>query len=179
MELNSIKATIKCVEDHKLESEFNLDSLRKRVAHLEKTKAERKKSSAAAGSKSHKRAYGSGSNNRGSGSSSFRPAKVAKFNAYPSFNRRNAAPPPQPSPVSRFSGSFNYPGQTVVYDGPTANPYAAAAAAAYGAPHTPSPAGLSQQHYSLPTGSYGGQSSYGIYDYGSAAPPTYQPPYTH
>ncbi|KAF7819829.1 FRIGIDA-like protein 4a [Senna tora] len=173
-ELNSIKATLKCVEDYKLESEFNLESLRKRVAHLEKTKAERKKSSAS-GSKSHKRAYGSGSN-RGSGSGSFRPAKVAKFNSYSSFNRRNAAPP-QPSPVSRFSGAFNYSSQTV-YDGSTANPYAAATSA-YGGPHVQSPAGLTQQHYSLPSASYGGQTNYGVYDYGNAAPPTYQPPYTH
>lgn len=172
MELNSIKATIKCVEDHKLESEFNVDSLRKRVAHLEKTKAERKKSSAA-NSKSHKRSYGSGSSTRGSGSSSFRPSKAAKFNTYPSFDRRN---PPQRSPASRFSGSYNYPSQSV-YDGPTANPYSAASA--YGGPHAQSPAGLTPQHYSLPSGSYGAQTSYGMYDYGNAAPPAYQPPYTH
>ncbi|XP_028758191.1 FRIGIDA-like protein 4a [Neltuma alba] len=172
LELNSIKAAIKCIEDHKLESEFNLDSLRKRVAHLEKSKAERKKSSFV-GNKSHKRAYGS-SSGRGVGSSSFRPAKAAKFNSYPSLNRRNPPAPPQPSPVSRFSGSFNYPSQTV-YDGPTANPYAAA----YGAPHSQSPVGLTQHHYSLPSASFGAQTNYGIYDYGNAAPPAYQPPFTH
>ncbi|XP_050116947.1 FRIGIDA-like protein 4a isoform X2 [Malus sylvestris] len=45
-ELNSIKAIIKCVEDHKLESEFSLENLRKRAAHLEKARTERKKRSA-------------------------------------------------------------------------------------------------------------------------------------
>ncbi|XP_054814000.1 FRIGIDA-like protein 4a [Prosopis cineraria] len=171
-ELNSIKAAIKCIEDHKLESEFNIDSLRKRVAHLEKSKAERKKSSAV-GSKSHKRAYGS-SSARGVGSNSFRPAKVAKLNSYPTLDRRNPAPPPQPSPVSRFSGSFNYPSQAV-YDDRTGNPYATA----YGAPHSQSPVGITQQHYPLP-GSYGGgQTNYGIYDCGNAIPAAYQPPFTH
>ncbi|KAK4280869.1 hypothetical protein QN277_012431 [Acacia crassicarpa] len=173
LELNSIKAAIKCIEDLKVESEFNLESLRKRVAHLEKSKAERKKSSTA-GKKSHKRAHGSSSSStRGAGSSSFRSAKAPKYNSYPSLNRRNPAPPPQPSPVSRFSGSFNYPSQTV-YDGPAANPYATA----YGAPHNQSPVGLTQQHYSLPS-SYGGQTNYAIYDYGHAVPPAYEPPFTH
>ena len=72
-----------------------------------------------------------------------------------------------------------------MYDGSTTNPYAAT----YGTAHTQSPAGITQQHYSLPvdnlvpsgyrsSASYAGQSSYSIYDYGNAAPPTYQPPYT-
>ncbi|RDX70941.1 FRIGIDA-like protein 4a, partial [Mucuna pruriens] len=166
-ELNSIKAIIKCVEDHKLESEFNLDNLRKRATHLEKTKAERKKSSSSGSKPQNKRGC------RGSGSSSSRPAKSAKFsNAHSSsFSRRNLAPSLQPSPGARFSGPFNYPSQTI-YDGATANPYTAS----YGTSHTQSPAGITQQHYSIPvdnlapsgyrsSGSYSGQTSYGIYDY--------------
>nr|POE78777.1 hypothetical protein CFP56_76604 [Quercus suber] len=69
-----------------------------------------------------------------------------------------------------------------MYDGPNTTPYASS----YGVPHSQSPAALPQQHYSLPvdnmgaagyraTVSYGGQTSYGAYDYGNAAPPTYQP----
>ncbi|KAI5320449.1 hypothetical protein L3X38_040157 [Prunus dulcis] len=192
LELNSIKAIIKCVEDHKLESEFSLDSLRKRATHLEKAKAERKKSSAAS-SRSHnnnnKRAYGGGvgggggGGGRGVGSSSFRPAKAAKFsNAYPSFNRRNPNPPPQHSPATRYSGPYNYPSQSV-YDGPTAASYGST----YGVPHAQSPAALPPQHFSLSgdnmaaggfrsSGAYGGQTSYGPYDYTNAAPPSYQPP---
>ncbi|KAK7320001.1 hypothetical protein RJT34_04730 [Clitoria ternatea] len=179
LELNSIRAIIKCVEDHNLESDFNLDGLRKRATLLEKTKAERKKN-ASSGSKSHnKRVI------RGSGPSSSRPAKSAKFNAHSSsFSRRNLASSLQPSPSTRFSGPFNYPSQTI-FDGANTNPYSAT----YGTSLTQSPAGITQQHYSLPidnlgasayrsTGSYSGQTSYGIYEYGSGVPPTYQPPYT-
>ncbi|BBH08408.1 FRIGIDA-like protein [Prunus dulcis] len=167
LELNSIKAIIKCVEDHKLESEFSLDSLRKRATHLEKAKAERKKSSAASSSLWGGVGGGGGGGGRGVGSSSFRPAKAAKFsNAYPSFNRRNPNPPPQHSPATRYSGPYNYPSQSV-YDGPTA--------------------ALPPQHFSLSgdnmaaggfrsSGAYGGQTSYGPYDYTNAAPPSYQPP---
>ncbi|QCD85291.1 FRIGIDA-like protein 4a [Vigna unguiculata] len=179
-ELNSIKAIIKCVEDHKLESEFNLDHLRKRATLLEKAKAERKKSSTSGTKPQNKRG------NRGNGSSSSRPAKSAKFsNAHSSsFGRRNLAPSLQPSPGARFSGPFNYPNQTI-FDGATANPYAAT----YGTTHTQSPAGITQQHYSIPvdnlgpsgyrsSGSYSGQATYGIYDYRNGAPLTYPPPYT-
>ena len=181
LELNSIRAIIKCVEDHKLESEFSLDSLRKRATHLEKAKAERKKSSAGASKPQNKRAYGSGGG-RSSGPPSFRPSKAAKFsNAFPPFSRRNPAPPAQHSPAARYSGPYNYPSQSM-YDGPNTTPYASS----YGVPHSQSPAALPQQHYSLPvdnmgatgyraTVSYGGQTSYGAYDYGNAAPPTYQP----
>ncbi|KAG4999221.1 hypothetical protein JHK82_020395 [Glycine max] len=176
-ELNSIKAIIKCVEDHKLESEFNLDNLRKRATLLEKAKAEKKK-----GSTSRSKPQ----NKRGSGSSSSRPAKSAKFNSAhsSSFSRRNLAPSLQPSPGARFSAPFNYPSQTI-YNGATANPYAAT----YGTSHTQSPAGITQQHYSIPvdnlgpsgyrsSGSYSGQTSYGLYDYRNGAPPTYPPPYS-
>lgn len=181
MELNSIKAIIKCVEDHKLESEFSVDTLRKRAAQLEKVKADRKKSSTANGKPQNKRGHNAGSI-RGSGPSAFRPAKAAKFsNAFPPFNRRNPAPSAQHSPAARYSGQYNYGGQNV-FESPTA-PYASA----YGLPHSQSPSVVAQQHpYSHPvdgmgaagyrtTGVYGSQTSYGAYDYGSAAPSAYQP----
>ncbi|KAL6330871.1 hypothetical protein AAG906_009299 [Vitis piasezkii] len=183
VELNSIKTIIKCVEDHKLESEFSIDSLRKRATQLEKAKVERKKSSAGASKPPNKRAHGGGSGSgsgRGSGPSAFRPAKAPKFSnsTYPSFGRRNPAPPPQHSPAGRYSGPFSYPAQGV-YDGPTPPPYAST----YGGPHPQTPT-IPQQHYSLSvddmgaggmraSGSYGGQTSYNAYDYAAAAPPTY------
>lgn len=182
---------IKCVEDHKLESEFSLEPLRKRATALEKAKADRKKNSAAASSKSHnKRSYGAGSVSGGSGrggvgSSSFRPAKAAKYsNAYPSsFSRRNPNPPPQHSPVTRYPGPYNYPSPTV-YDGPTSASYRSS----YGVARAQSPVAIPQQHmYSLSGDnnigaasvfrSYGGQTSYGgPYDYANVTPPSYQPP---
>ncbi|KAH7572300.1 hypothetical protein ACOSP7_015418 [Xanthoceras sorbifolium] len=181
MELNSIKAIIKCVEDHKLESEFSVDSLKKRASQLEKAKAERKKSSVTNTKPQNKRGHGAGSS-RGSGPTPLRPSKAAKFsNSYQTLGRRNAAPPAQLSPAARYSGPYNYPSQGV-YEGPTTAHYAPG----YGVPHTQSPAAISQQHYHpLPvdtvgaagfraSGSYGGQSSYGAYDYSSAAPSSYQ-----
>jgi hypothetical protein len=181
LELNSIRAIIKCVEDHKLESEFSLDSLKKRATHLEKAKAERKKNSVAASKPQNKRAYGGGGG-RGSGPPSYRPSKAAKYtNAYTPFNRRNPPPPAQHSPAARYSVQYNYPSQSV-YEGPGTAPYASS----YGVPHSQSPAAIPRQQYALPgdsvgaagyraSGSYGGQTSYGAYDYGNAVPPTYQP----
>ncbi|XP_065877472.1 FRIGIDA-like protein 4a [Euphorbia lathyris] len=186
VELNSIKAVIKCVEDHKLESEFSLDVLRKRATRLEKTKAERKKSSAAAAKSKNKRSHGASSSSRSQKPPAFRPAKVAKFSnntTYPPFGRRNPAPIPQHSPVARYSGLYNYPTQSVVYDGHSTTSYPTT----YGASHSQTPAAITQQHYPLSaenasgvasfrTGaSYGVQANYVTYDYGTAAPPAYQP----
>ncbi|KAJ4846399.1 hypothetical protein Tsubulata_006022 [Turnera subulata] len=188
-ELNSVKAIIKCVEDLKLESEFSVDGLKKRASQLEKAKAGRKKGSAGGSAKpQNKRGLGS-SGGRGGGSHAFRPPKAAKFsNTSSSFGRRNPAPAAQHSPAVRYSGGppgpYNYPSQSV-YEGPATAPYAPT----YAVPHTQSPSPIPQQHYSLPvdnvaassfraSGSYGGQTNYGAYDYRSGAP-TYQPtPYT-
>ncbi|KAE8712572.1 hypothetical protein F3Y22_tig00110247pilonHSYRG00107 [Hibiscus syriacus] len=177
VELNSIRAIIKCVEDHKLESEFSTEFLRKRATQLEKVKSDRKKSSSAAGKPQNKRSHSAGSA-RGGGPPAFRPAKEAKFSSpYPSFHRRNPAPSAQQSPAARYSGQYNYVGQNV-YEAPTAY-----ASAAYGVTHTQSPAAVTQQHYSHPvenlgvsgyatSSGYGSQTSYGAYDYGSSG---YQP----
>nr|GMC74040.1 FRIGIDA-like protein 3 [Ipomoea batatas] len=37
-ELNALKAVIKCIEDHKLDEQYPVDPLQKRVHHLEKAK---------------------------------------------------------------------------------------------------------------------------------------------
>jgi len=42
-ELSALKAVIKCVEEHKLEEQFPLDPLVKRVLQLEKAKADKKR----------------------------------------------------------------------------------------------------------------------------------------
>lgn len=171
LELNSIKAIIKCVEDYKLESEFSVDNLRKRATQLEKVKVERKKSSAATNSKpQNKRGHGA-SSSRGSGPPAFRPAKAAKFsNSYQSFSRRNPAPPGQHSPAARYSGPYRYPSQSV-YEGPSTAHYAST----YGVPHTQSPAAIPQQHYSLPADSMGAAGfRASAYDYSSAPVSSYQ-----
>lgn len=180
MELNSIKAIIKCIEDHKLESEFSIDSLKKRATQLEKAKADRKKSSAANSKPQNKRGHGA-SSSRGSGPPAFRPAKAAKFsNAYQSFSRRNPAPPTQHSPAARYSGSYNYSNQSV-YEGSNTAQYSLT----YGAPHAQSPAAIPQQHYTLTvdnigggglraSGSNSGQSGYGAYEYSTAPATSHQ-----
>uniref|UniRef100_A0A2P2NFN9 FRIGIDA-like protein n=1 Tax=Rhizophora mucronata TaxID=61149 RepID=A0A2P2NFN9_RHIMU len=183
VELNSIKAIIRCVEDHKLDAEFPLDSLRKRAAQLEKTKAEKKKSSGVPTAAKPQYKRGHGNSGSRAGGPDFRPSKAPKYsNAYSPFSRRNPAPPAQHSPTTRFSGPYSYPSQSV-FETHTPTAYAPT----YGVPHTQSPAAIPpQQHYTLPvdnmsasgyrsTGSYGGQTNYGAYDYGSGAPPTYQP----
>nr|GMD14001.1 FRIGIDA-like protein 3 [Ipomoea batatas] len=42
-ELNALKAVIKCIEDHKLDEQYPVDPLQKRVHHLEKAKADSKR----------------------------------------------------------------------------------------------------------------------------------------
>lgn len=42
-ELTALKAVIKCIEDHKLEEQYPLDPLQKRVLQLEKAKADKKR----------------------------------------------------------------------------------------------------------------------------------------
>uniref|UniRef100_A0A5B7BMI8 FRIGIDA-like protein n=1 Tax=Davidia involucrata TaxID=16924 RepID=A0A5B7BMI8_DAVIN len=187
LELNAIRAIIKCVEDHKLESQFTLDSLRKRVTQLEKTKAEKKKNAASTSRHSNKRAHGG--SGRGSGPPAFRQPKAGRFsNTSPSFRHRNPSQS-HPAPATRFSAPYNYPSQGM-YEGPGTASYGPG----YGGAHTQSPAALPQQYPFAPQdvgaggvragGSYGGQNSYGgqtnysAYDYGVAAAPTYPPSYT-
>ncbi|KAJ3705635.1 hypothetical protein LUZ61_009340 [Rhynchospora tenuis] len=45
-EQSAVRAAIKCIEDHKLEAEFPMDDLQKRLESLEKAKPDKKKSSA-------------------------------------------------------------------------------------------------------------------------------------
>jgi len=42
-ELIALKAVIKCIEDHKLDEQYPLDPLQKRVSQLEKAKADKKR----------------------------------------------------------------------------------------------------------------------------------------
>lgn len=47
-ELSGLKAVIKCIEDHKLEDQYPLEPLQKRVIQLEKAKADKKRATEAA-----------------------------------------------------------------------------------------------------------------------------------
>ncbi|OWM89916.1 hypothetical protein CDL15_Pgr012553 [Punica granatum] len=184
IELNAIRAVVKCVEDQKLESVFTLDAMKKRANVLEKAKSERRKSSGSAPSSSKlsgKRGHSSGGG-KGSGPP-IRPAKVAKLSYHPSFARRTPAPVPappprQPSPAARYSlARYGYPGHDA-FEVNGGNPYTPTS---YGVAHNRNAAGISQQQYSpivgSPTGAYlpplhGEQTSY---DYASAGQQAYHP----
>eukprot|EP00262_Sarcandra_glabra_P022288 TRINITY_DN9837_c0_g1_i1.p1 TRINITY_DN9837_c0_g1~~TRINITY_DN9837_c0_g1_i1.p1 ORF type:complete len:488 (-),score=71.12 TRINITY_DN9837_c0_g1_i1:292-1755(-) len=146
-ELNSLKAIIKCVEEHKLESEFSLESHKNRVAQLEKAKADRKKN-ANANKPQNKRARGSLA---GSGHA-FRPSKVGRF---ASSIRHNPASAHQ-NLAADYPGSYDYPTQGI-------------SAFGGGAPGV-SPAAITQPYSGA---SYGGAASYGVHDYGSVLPSQY------
>ncbi|KAI3880949.1 hypothetical protein MKW92_017458 [Papaver armeniacum] len=47
-ELTSLKAVVKCIEEHKLEGQYPVDPLQKRIAQLEKAKADKKRVAEAA-----------------------------------------------------------------------------------------------------------------------------------
>ncbi|KNA06914.1 hypothetical protein SOVF_176720 [Spinacia oleracea] len=117
-EISYIRSIVRCVEDHKLESDFFVDSLKKRLSLLEKTKADKKKGSAANSSKpSNKRVHSGGGPPRNSGAPPPRPAKMRKFpSPYSSYGQREAVSrSPAVSPVSRYLGSYSLSNQTA-YD---------------------------------------------------------------
>uniref|UniRef100_A0A0C9RXX4 FRIGIDA-like protein n=1 Tax=Wollemia nobilis TaxID=56998 RepID=A0A0C9RXX4_9CONI len=54
-EIAALKAVIKCIQEHKLESQMNVENLEQRVANLEKSKADRKRNADAVKSQQTKR----------------------------------------------------------------------------------------------------------------------------
>ncbi|XP_068652475.1 FRIGIDA-like protein 4a [Aristolochia californica] len=181
-ELNSLRSIIKCVEDHRLESEFTLDILRKRLSQLERVKADKKRNTV--NKSQNKRVRG---NNVGGGGG-FRPAKAMR----PSV--RWETPPPHPRPQAHphhhhhpyhhpavgYPPPYSYPSQGG-YDVPaSAPPYASSP---YGVAHGQSPAPPPVQHHYIPEDvatarssmPYTGLASHSGYDYGAAPPPYQQP----
>jgi len=182
-EIDSIKSFIKCIEDHKLEAELPLESLRKRLTSLEKAKADRKKASAAGSKPPNKRGPVSGGA-WGSGPPLHPAAKIPRYSSpYPLFAERNPLSPIEQSPVSRYPGPYSYPSQGTFDTGLSASSYGST----YGSSYASASAQTTPRHYSAigdslsgagarVGASYGGNvGSYGSYDYGSAAAHTYQP----
>ncbi|XP_055834769.1 FRIGIDA-like protein 4a [Solanum dulcamara] len=201
IELEATKALIKCVEDHKLESEFSLEGLKKRVTELEQAKAKKKMGTTSMNKPSKKRGRGGGTG-KASDPSTSRLKSGRLSNASPSFRSRN---PPQSHqvPPARYTeasvyeapGTFSY---APAYSGtrtkssvalPTQYGYALQEAGAYSGTHTQSPSILAPQYgYALQEagvsgvrsyhGSYGGETGYSAYDYTVAATaPSYPPSY--
>ncbi|KAH7686565.1 Frigida-like protein [Dioscorea alata] len=151
MELNALKSVIKCVETYKLESKFTINGLKKRVAQLEKTKADKKKTSTPNKSRMKR-------TRPGGPPAPFRPTKASRTlnTSYPSLNQH----PPIPPQVGGSRHSFKYSEQGS-FDGPSSGSHR----------WSPNPA---SQPYHVPEDiigargniAYGGSSSsYGGFDY--------------
>ncbi|KAI3924738.1 hypothetical protein MKW92_016708 [Papaver armeniacum] len=181
LELSSLKAIIRCVQENKLGAEFTLDSLTKRVSQLEKARVDRKKSVPVGNKPQGKRSRGGpGGSGGGSGPPHFRPAKAGRgSNSYPSYNRRNQVPP-VPHPAAGF---YSYPNQPIYDPSPSYG-------GSYAGRHSRSPAAVPQTYAYQPDDMAGAgvaRSSvapytpqppvYGGYDYNGAAGATYQPSY--
>ncbi|XP_019177642.1 PREDICTED: FRIGIDA-like protein 4a [Ipomoea nil] len=191
LELDATRAIMQCVEDLKLETQFPLDGLKKRVEQLENVKSGKRKSSSVSASKPPKKRAlgggggererergggGGGDGGRRSAPSSSRPPKSGRFSgasapAYPR-NPRAHLPPPH---LSRYSGPYGYPNHQPIYEGhvppsaygPLYNETRAQSHAAHAA--------YSQQYgYSTPDVATGPPRGAPHYAEGAQAPGTYE-----
>ncbi|WOK93907.1 FRIGIDA-like protein 4b isoform X1 [Canna indica] len=169
LEISALKSIIKCVEFCNLESKFSTDGLKKRLALLEKIKAEKKKPVTSKKSQTKRPRMTDGT------MTTPRPVKATRTTntPYASYSRN----PPALSHIPQARHTYGFPGQGG-YDGP--------ASASYAAVRSQSPATVTQQYYvhddigarrsGIP---YGGPSiGYSGYDYKAPVPPT-QPSYPH
>ena len=106
-ELSALKSVIKCIEEHKLEEQYPVDPLQKRVLQLEKAKADKRRAVEAAKPQSKRpRANGSAFAHRATGfaDKSFYPATPERHPSNP-YERQfvygaEAHLPPMVSPAS-------------------------------------------------------------------------------
>lgn len=90
-ELSALKAVIKCIEDHKLENEYPLGPLQKRIVQLEKAKADKKRATEVSKPQPKRpRANGIARNNN----PNHIAAVAADKSYYPRMTDRYAVPPP-------------------------------------------------------------------------------------
>lgn len=102
-EMIIIKSVIKCIEDHKLESQFGIDDLNKRLSELDTIKAKKMSNSVPASTSKNKRSR----SQRGGGGGSSRPPKAVRL-AMASRQENKPAPP--------FAASYMNP-PTAAYGG--------------------------------------------------------------
>lgn len=160
-ELTTVKTIMKLIEDHKLESEFNISNLKRQIGRLERARSDKKKGIVTPASKpsSTKRPR---PRSFGATTSSSRPPKSSRGSS--GFRQRN-----RPPPHTHHSSAARYPPASY-------NP-----TTPYGASYTQAPAGY-LQYANYPTQAtgagaihgYGGQMNYGPYAYNAApSEPTY------
>uniref|UniRef100_A0A0D6R4M1 FRIGIDA-like protein n=1 Tax=Araucaria cunninghamii TaxID=56994 RepID=A0A0D6R4M1_ARACU len=158
-ELFALKAVIKCIEEHKLESEYPLDTLRKRVLQLEKAKADKKRS-AETGKIQPKKPRAGG----------YMPSPVGvdRTGGYASANN-----------VYRSADRIPYPNAAVgasAYSLPGQSSYDRSSQGMYGQSSLPRSYMYSSDNLGssgLGSSSYNAASSYGGYHLGSGLPSTY------
>ncbi|KAJ9565558.1 hypothetical protein OSB04_001524 [Centaurea solstitialis] len=157
-ELTTVKTIMKLIEDHKLESEFNISNVKRQIGRLERARSDKKKGIITPSAKpsSTKRPRPPRRFGGTISSSSSRPPKSSRGSS--GFRPRSRPPPTHHSSAARYpTASYN----------PT-NPY--------GASYSQPPAAGYLQYANYPTQAtgYGGQMNYGPYDYNAApSEPTY------
>ncbi|CAL9124425.1 unnamed protein product [Musa acuminata var. zebrina] len=111
-EQSVIRAAMKCIQEHKLEAEFPLDSLQKRLENLEKTKVEKKKPSGAGPANKRTRANNGGPMPPAKAGRLTNNACVSSFPAAPAYVRSPSAHTTYPAaalyPYDRPSGHGIY-----------------------------------------------------------------------
>ncbi|KAJ8559408.1 hypothetical protein K7X08_003466 [Anisodus acutangulus] len=107
-ELSALKAVLKCIEDHKLEEQYPVDPLQKRVLLLEKAKADKKKATEVAKPQSKRpRPNGVGNGPRVVTEKNFYPRMTDRY-PQPIYDRPYAYPGPTSTHVPSFMGAPAY-----------------------------------------------------------------------
>jgi len=169
-ELSALRAVIKCIDEHKLESEYPVDSLQKRAAQLEKEKADKKRSLDAIKTQSKRPRTNSG------GGYMPPPAGIERSGGYASSNAvdrsfyRPADRVPYPTAAVGHT-AYNLPGQSS-YDRSSQAMYGTSAV-----PRSYMYSGDNTGSSGLGSGSYNSASSYNGYHPGGGLPPTYPSSY--
>eukprot|EP01018_Ginkgo_biloba_P017589 Gb_32064 [translate_table: standard] len=182
-ELSAVRAVIKCIEEHKLESQFS-ENLEKRVAQLEKAKADRKRSAVAVKSQTKRpRANGGGAGAYVPPTSTVERAP----NAYAASAADRSLF--RPADRAQFPGAV---AGVAPYGLAGQGTYDRSGQAIYGSAYgvgSRSPVSMSRSqlypsdnlHSSLlGAGSYNASTNFGSYNFGSSMPPPpYQSSYLH
>lgn len=169
-ELSALRAVIKCIEEHKLGSEYPVEGLQKRVAQLEKEKADKKRSADAVKNQSKRPRNNSGGGYLPPPTGIERSGGYASSNAGDRSFYRPADRVPYPTAAVGHT-AYNLPGQ---------NSYERSSQTMYGTSPVPRSymySGDNVGSSGLGSGSYNSASSYNGYHLGSGLPPTYPSSY--
>ncbi|KAK8490011.1 hypothetical protein V6N13_133152 [Hibiscus sabdariffa] len=152
-ELAALKAVIKCIQDYGLEADYSLDPLQKRLAQLEKAKADSKK--------------------RGGDSSKHHPRKKSRPNG--GFRGFRGPPGRQAPPVYNQRAAFTGMPERYTHAGPNPYSFQVPNQLAYAPQANDQRVYYYTQDDKIPTPSYNaGTSNYGSYS-GGGLPPSQQP----